>query len=146
MDGHTDEHSRKHRKDIGLNQRHENFKQIDRQRKRHGDESDGIHLEEENKTEDRQNYYVARGHVRKESDTECERLRKQTDELDRDQNQSNGKGKPSRYKILPLPEHAIVNHPTDLRHDEGTEGETRGDANVAGCRGTVGNQSQKITG
>ena len=47
MHSHTDEHGRKHRKDVCLNHCDENFEQVDSKRKRYGHQRDRVGLEEE---------------------------------------------------------------------------------------------------
>src|SRR5690606_4501148 len=80
--GQTDKYRSQHGKNISLKKYNQCFQSVNKDRERRGHRCNKRRLEEENKSDERHQYNVARRHVRKQTYRQSKRLGKQTDDLD----------------------------------------------------------------
>ncbi len=151
---HTDEDGGQQGENVGLQKRYKQFEHIDEQRHRYGyKDPDQYRLQNEDQPDQGKDHDVTRGHIGKKSDAERERFCEEPDELhrhhDHDQNRFH------RYihihlintahEMSEIADHTLGLHRRILRHEKGANRQCCRNSNIAGGRGTVGNEAEKIT-
>ena len=144
MDRHAHEQGRQQGENVRLQEGDEHFQQVDEQGEADGHGGDQEALENEDHADEGENDDVARRHVGIEADAEGKRLGELAEDLDRDHDGKEPHGQAVRHQVLQVVLEAVLLDTAPLDHGQRDERQRRGDGDVAGGGGAVGNEAQQI--